>query len=291
MNTYTVTVADPTAELVTYGAGAYIELDRASTIGGAYSAIGTKLLDAMVNNYGFTDEAGVSTDYYKYRLSSANGQVQSAFSAPALAGTTGLCSLADVRARINPDNPSDTSQDAYLPDYVTAATDLIHAITGRYFLQDPETGTSVFYFSGDGSRTLRIPRGIVSVTMLELASSTGGAYTTLTENTDFWLMPAVQSRSYPDASPDRIELNDYGSWIFYPGYRTVKLTGVLGHAAVPATIERIALETVTRAWRRRPSGDTYLGGSGDAELHVKWSMSLDDRKLLESLFAWGPRVA
>jgi hypothetical protein len=205
--------------------------------------------------------------------------------------TAFLCTLADVRSLAHVDDPTNTADDAILSDMMEAATDLIHTITGRYFL--PETAAT-YTFDGQWTnpRVLQIPRGIRTVTTLKVRpGGTGSALSSALGATEYVLRPGVQDRS-PGEPATYIVLTDASSYTFaLAGYDVIQVVGDFGYAAIPPTIERICRETVLRAFRRRASGMSESIGGDSATNFITWAMTYEDRKLLEDVYGWGPKVA
>jgi hypothetical protein len=199
-----------------------------------------------------------------------------------------LCTLAGVRAIVHQDDITDTSDDALLAGYLTDVTDLIHTLTGRYFL--PDDGAT-YYFDGQWNDpyTLHIPRGIRAVTSLKYRTGTGGALSAAQPATSYAIRPLVQDRA-PGEPGNRLELTELTGFNFALwGSEVIEIVGDFGYAAVPPTIERIARNTVLRAWRSRGTGmGENLGGEGAS--YINWAMTLEDKRMLESIYNDGPRV-
>jgi len=206
------------------------------------------------------------------------------------APTAYLCTLADVRAMVHVDEPTYATDDTALQAYMADATDLIHTLTGRYFLPD-DAATYVFDGQWDDPYCLRIPRGIRTITTLKVRTGgTGSAQVTLGA-THYDIRPLVQHRS-PGEPGNRIELNELAGYNFaLIGAGVIEVIGDFGYAAVPPVIARICRETVVRAWRRRGSGFGELGAPETGAGYINWCMSLEDKRLLASMYDDGPRVA
>ena len=122
------------------------------------------------------------------------------------APSTFLCALADVRALTHVDNPTNTADDATLTDLMESATDLIHTITGRYFLADDG---ATYYFDGQWANPwiIPIPRGIRTVTSIKVRTGTGTALSAALGATEYCIRPLAQDRA-PGEPGFRIELTE-----------------------------------------------------------------------------------
>lgn len=179
-----------------------------------------------------------------------------------------LCTLADVKLRLWPDgDTTDTTSDSLLNEFIPQATEDIQGYCGRQFVAD--TVDVAYYFDMRArTRVLYVPKGIFSVTTLEVAVQTqppsGGTYTTMAATT-YNLRPTAANRTLgPGQPPDELELSDSPSGqTFYAGYNTVRLTGKLGWLSVPVTINAVALAAVIRRYAARQSGQVpFIGGEG-----------------------------
>jgi len=118
---------------------------------------------------------------------------------------------------------------------------------------------ALYYFDGDGSRTLWLD--VRAVSEVAVATQTGGSYTVLAA-TDYFLRPLPQDRA-PGWPATRIELSDLSSTWFYRGYSTVRIKAVTGWPAIPDDITDLACTMVVRAWHARQSGQTDIVGNDE----------------------------
>jgi hypothetical protein len=221
------------------------------------------------------------------------------------APTTGLCTLADARQITHLDNPTNTADDADLLVLIDRVTDLIHTMIDRYFLQDDaatytfdgQWGNSYSYgnaYGGQGPSNrfyrLLIPRGIRAITTLKLRLGGTGSTQITVPSTAYVIRPAEQDRD--PGEPGRwIEFTYPPLYTFsIPGSDVIEVVGDFGYDSVPPWIQKIALNTVARAWRARSSGmGEALGGEPGAG-YIHWAMSKDDEDMLQSHYSEWPLV-
>lgn len=157
---------------------------------------------------------------------------------------------------------TDTNADAECTAIATAVNDFIEDYIG---FPAGSAGTAARTYDGDGSDELFIRGGVQGITTLEIASETGGTWTTLAA-TEYVLRPFSYER--PTGWPGwRVRLTDkavtYG--VFTPGYGTVRITpsGGWDFAATPEMLKRIADIAGVRMFQARQSGETLAIGSTD----------------------------
>jgi hypothetical protein len=291
-NPLNITVENPDELLNTgyFGVGALVRVERSSTGGGiGFSEVGTGAILTATTLYPYYDAGGVAGDYYRVRYSKASPSIPADYSVYGEEFQGGvdslICSLADARQRIGILSPTDHSQDENLLQWINQVDNWLAMRTGRRFMPDPATGTKTYTFDVAGSdwwwsRTLYIPRGVRSVTLLETAPNTGGTYSTVTA-TNVFLRPSDGERP-PGWPATRIELSDWGSAYFRGGYDTVRVTGTFGFAAVPPAIEQLALTLVVAAMRETAtSGGETVVVNIDGSRTFERSLSTRDRTTLE----------
>lgn len=208
------------------------------------------------------DPAGTSSTYYRTRYESSGATRVSDWSDPFQAGgeeAGELCSLYDVKQRLGI-APANTSSDEQLMELIRATTREIERLTGRDFTGDRSDGVYTFDVA-ETTDDIVIDRGIQSVTTLELATTTGGAYTT---TTNYYLRP--KDRAWVGEPYTRIRLGT-GVWA-YEGYDTVRVTGRLGWAEVPPEVQRIAATAVVAQWMTKGSEGprAVVGADGRATI-------------------------
>jgi hypothetical protein len=207
-------------------------------------------------------QTGASSDWYKTRYENAGASIVSDWSAPFQAGGEEagyLCSLYDVKQRLGI-AASNTASDEQLMELIRATTREIERLTGRDFTGD-RSDTIYTFDVAETTDSIEVDRGIQSVTTLELASTTGGAYTATTA---YYLRP--QDRAWVGEPYTRIRLGS-GVWA-YEGYDTVRVTGKLGWAEVPPEVQRIAASAVVAQWMTKGSEGprAVVGADGRATI-------------------------
>ena len=265
-----------------YNAGAVVRLHSAATEAGAYASVGAASIVVGTRIYTIFDANGTVSTWYRTRYEDAGGVTVSDWSASFQAGPeegNGVCSLYDVKQALSI-AATDTGSDEELLELIGEITQDIIGWTGRRFVRMPLSGSSTFLFDIDQTaNVLQIPQGIAAMTQLEVASGsqpeTGGTYSVLA-STEWMLRPTAHERSigWPATS---IVLGE-GSW-FYPGRNTVRITGALGWATVPADIAGMAKRAVARRFKNR--GAATVGRSGDAtDIGARWTFSIEEVRRL-----------
>lgn len=263
-----------------YGAGALIRVQTSATSGGVYADISgtgstpTIALVAGDRTYTGYDPNGTVTSWYRTRYENVGGTRLSDWSAvfQVAGGSPQLCSVGQVKARLNPSGAvSDTLDDALIAELIEEVSNWIEDYTGRRFT--PETAVT-YTFDASAGRVLRVPRGIRSITSIGVASSsqpgTGGTYTTGTL-ADYLLRPlAVDLPSgWPATEVHLSPLAGTVRW-FVEGYNTVTITGNFGFAAVPRSIEAVAIDATVAAYQSRKNGASSVMGADDMAM-PPWS--------------------
>ena len=276
MNRIQIPVDDPEALLVEFGAGALIRVEKSSAGGGVgFAEIGTVPLVASTTIYNYDHSAGITGDWYRARYSNAGNTLQSDYGAEIQGGVdAAYASLAAVKQRMGikflPDGVTlDIADDEVLLDLIAEVTQWINTYTGRTFLPDPPTGTKIYLFDGfeadENGRLLTIPTGIRSITLLELAYYSGGAFSTI-PSTDYFLRPHAQDRD-PGWPASELWMTDIPSSgnpqpMFTRGLDNIRITGTFGWAAIPKDIEDVTIRIVIDAFIARGN----LGQAGNAVL-------------------------
>jgi hypothetical protein len=174
-----------------------------------------------------------------------------------------LCTLADVKLRIWPGEATATTDyDTELNEMIAQTTDDIQQYTGRQFIIDTIDTDYYFDIRSPGRLTsIRVPRGIASVTTLSYATvtqpGTGGTFTAIPAASRD-LRPLAQDRIGGFPADEILLLPNTGLYFYY-GNNTVKLTGKLGWPAVPATINKIAINLVVATFNARGGSQDQVG--------------------------------
>lgn len=260
-NILTITVENPDQILNAghSGAGAVVQVQSAATSTGTYADVGTVAIVTGTTAYTFYHAGGDSTTWYRTRFETSVGTATSDWSAVfQVGGEAGgyLCSLYDVKQRLGIAD-STTTNDEQLLSLIRSVTTEIERLTGRDFTGDRQDQVYTFDVAETDS-VLWIDRGLQSVTTLELAPTTGGAYTA---TTSYYLRP--KDREWVGEPYSRVELHN--AW-FREGYDTVRLTGKLGWSEVPPEVARIAESAVVAKWLSKGAEGprAVIGESGRA---------------------------
>jgi hypothetical protein len=270
MNLIRVPLANPDELLTAFGANALIRVQSGSSASGPWSDLvsaPTQVMVATTYSYLFTDAPGTVATWYQFRTENSGGTVLGAYQALGQQGaSTLMAKLEDARQRLKIAGMA--TVDWILHSSLVSASAFLENRTGRHFYRTPNDGTTAqFLFDGwdesDGGRVceqgrcLLVPRGIVSLTTLEVATFTGDAYHTI-PTTDWFLRPNAQERDpgWPATElwMTNIPSSANSAPAFYPGFGTVRLTGVLGWPAVPWELNDMCLRLVVNGYRAFSAG-------------------------------------
>jgi hypothetical protein len=150
--------------------------------------------------------------------------------------------------------------------------------------------SATYLFDGDGTNVLRHPPGIRAVSLLEVAPSTGAAFTTLVAG-DYFLRPLSQNRE-PGWPAFKIVLSDVpaGGYRTFPrGMANIRPTMTGGWAAMPDDVIELAVTTVVRAWHARMAGQADIIGTDEYGNPIvsKYISKKDQGTLYGYRRAWG----
>jgi hypothetical protein len=270
-----------------YGAGALVSVERSDTGGGAgYSVIGTVAITATDLAATYYDTTGSTTHWYRTRYSNAGGSILSEYGPEfQVGGPLPYATFAAVKARLG---VTDTTDDDLLQGYCEQVNSWLEKKLGRRVGPD---NSAVYVFDGDGSRRLRIHRGIRKVTTLTVKPMTGGTAASIPAG-DIFLDPPSGERA-PGEPADWIVLSDIpagGVWYFGPGFGTVTVTGDFGYESIPDALSDVAITAVIAKYRARGAGggDNYTLGV-DGERTFERFLSYEDKLTVRS-YAVGPLV-
>lgn len=181
-----------------------------------------------------------------------------------------LCTIAQVKARLD---GSTSADDALLTELVGEVSDWITDYCKRAF--EPEASVTYVFDTSSGSR-LHIPRGIRTVTALEVATTnqpdTGGTYSTIsTTLVSLRPLPAERRVGWPAT-----ELYVRGeSPVFGWAMAGARVTGDFGFASVPKPIEAVAIDAVVAAVAGRQNAASEVIGA-DATATDPWALYFRD---------------
>jgi hypothetical protein len=155
---------------------------------------------------------------------------------------------------------TDSVDDAVLGDIIADVNQDVEDMTGRQV--GPLTITNELldgYDALEDGMCMLYPRGLRSITTLELASGTGETFATV-PTADRFIRPSSHARP-PDWPGFEIWLTDVPSAsntlnVFLPGYENVRLNGAGGWAAIPSTLTSAAETTAVRTFLSNRAGHT-----------------------------------
>src|SRR6266540_3365352 len=264
-------IADNPDELLNagaYGAGAVIRVQSSATEAGAFAdLIGTGSTPTIplvtgTGSYPGYDPNGTSTTWYRTRFENSGATRTSDWSAAFQVGVGGYVTSELLKLRAN---IPDTVDDTLLEQICDEVNDWIDTFVGRSlrpFTYSNALFDGWLYPRGnvtDWGRALMVPRGIRSITNLEVATTTGGTFTSITA--DAFLRPLDLDAARPAT---KIVLSDHptGPYFSFPGgYANIRLNGVGGPATIPNDVRAVAIAIAVRAWNGRQSGHTDIVGN------------------------------
>jgi hypothetical protein len=254
-----VNVDDPADLLTGYGAGAKVRLERAADA--AFTSpteVSTQTLVAGTTQYEFWDAAGTPASYYRYRISDTGGTTFSSYTVLGQPGApTAYASVDALRELLR---LPDDSRNNLLADLLVRVTDKINLSLGFDFFRHPAvSGTETRTFDGDDGTVLTVTQGILSLTTVRVAGTTGGDYSSLT-TTDWKLRWPVQAGG-PYLALELTGTGNFPAW--YSGFDTVELTGVFGYPSIPPAIEQATLYWAADLYRLGAGGGSPLSATGE----------------------------
>lgn len=176
-----------------------------------------------------------------------------------------LCTIAQVKARLNPAGVSDALDDTMLTEMVEQVSDWIQHFTGRKFV--PITSTT-YTFDTTAGYVLRVPIGVRSVTSMGINAlsnqpDSGGTYSTLSAATIMLRPLAIDLPvGWP---PTEIRLSRATSSVFATVENGATVTGTFGWAATPPDIQAVTIDATVAAYQNRKLGTSgVIGAEGDA---------------------------
>lgn len=294
MNTLRIALTDSPDDLLdagAFGAGALLRLEK-SADGITY---GSETTTPIVSNqmvYRMFDTAGVSTTWYRWRVSNSGGTNFSEFAAPFQLGEgpERYTTLALVRARLKK-AVADTTDDARIEEIVQDTNYWVETFIGTPV--GPSTATQMIL---DGCRAVGYPqnysnwtgrgdyiyvkRGVRSVSLVEMRYSTSSSWTTV-DSTNALLYPVDGERD-PGWPPQYVRLIGPTYYYWYDGNQNVRLTGVFGFAQVPPDIREVATVLAMRSYLNMRAGQQDLTGLDEqGQIAVSRYLSYRDRMTLQ----------
>jgi len=255
-----IDTVDADGLLTTFGAGALVRVERAVSVNGSYSEIGTLPLVENIDAYTFWDPAGLATSFYKWRASNAGNTTQSAYSAkfqgidasdPAAAGL--YASIDDVVSSYNQTVPDDVRTRLY--DALRDATAQITSLMGfDVFTHGPEARLVEVVRRGN---RLCVHDGIVpdeDIT-LELRGGVHSDWEPI--DAEHFVVEPPEKPGHPSF---HVRLNGLGSRSLFPAGRdTARIETLFGWPAIPDDWRRAARDRARQitSWDpTRPGGPT-----------------------------------
>lgn len=235
----TILLDAPDDVLSGYAAGAVMRLESSATETGVYVSVQTIAVVAATFSYEYWDNAGDTTTWYRWRLENAAGTETGEYSVsfqgtdPAVDTRTSE-SYADVDDLLVTMRQASTDQrwlaaaKRHLIDTTRAL--ISPACVGYSFFR---SGTEVRRFHGRGDRCLHVHPGIVSVSLVEILPTIGGAWVEL--EADDWYLEGYpgQDAVSPGEPYFHVVLESNATYSTFPTTaRGVRLTGVFGWPAI-----------------------------------------------------------
>jgi hypothetical protein len=292
-NVLKITVENPDEILNTgaYAAGALIRLQTSATEAGAFTDVSgtgstpTIPVLAATRSYTGYDPNGIVSSWYRTRYENAGGTRLSDWTPAFQTGDeqAGLiCSLYDVQQELG-ETGTDPARDERILEGIRQVTTAIEGYCGRWFVPRPLSGTTTYRFTTGWGSVLRIPKGIRSISTLNIATqdqpATGGTYTAATAS-DFYL-------DKPEAERDvgwpatKVQLLSTASSRFYPALNGAEIVGAFGWAAVPPDIQGVAIRAVTRRYIGKGGGGVSVAVGPVGTEFLLPDLSGSDRRTLD----------
>lgn len=147
------------------------------------------------------------------------------------------------------------------------------------------------YDALENGRLLLFPRGVRSLTTVEVATTTGGSFSTIASG-DYFLRPAAYQVE-PGWPQTEIWITDIPSAsttvpYFPQGFANVRLTGTFGWASIPPDLIEVAEVTVVRAFNARQTGQLDTTGSEETgEALISRLLDIRDLRTIDH-YRWNP---
>lgn len=170
---------------------------------------------------------------------------------------------------------TDTADDDILDDIIADVNLDIEDMTGRAIGPGTVSGELIDgYDALENGACLPYPKGIRSISSLEVAATTGDTFYEI-PSSDFFIRPSSYQRQ-PDWPGFEIWLTDIPSTgnslgVFLPGFENIRLSAAIGWVSIPSTIVSAAETTAARTFHARQGG--YVEGSdevGERDFRTLW---------------------
>ena len=200
-----------------------------------------------------------------------------------------LCTTAQVKARLG---ITDATDDTLISELIDEVSSWIQGYTGRKLV--PEAGVT-YVFDTQAGMSLRIPRGIRTITSMGIASThqpdSGGTYITVPAG-DRLLRPKAEGNSegWPFTEV-RISRGTLAGTVrqFSTAENGCTITGDFGFAATPPDIASVAIDGVVAAKQAIGDGASSVIGA-DALAIAPWrdffGIGSPQKKVLDSYRYW-----
>ena len=266
-----------------YGTAAVAVVERGTAQDAGFAAAGTVTLVSGTEQYEWWDATGTSDSWYRFRLfdgTSVYSDYSPVFRASALPA---YATLDDLLERLE---MPDESRYNLLSDLLVDVSGQLDAQCGRQFYRIPQvSGDTTRIYDGDGSDTLIVPEGIVSITSISVYDQQYGTATALGAN-DYVLLPRYPAPGWPYS---RIVLTGEGTYAaFTRGFGTVSITGVFGWEAVPELVHLAVLERAQEAYHQSQTREGGVVGLPETGTYTIVDRSRDSWRKATSLY--GRRV-
>lgn len=197
--------------------------------------------------------------------------------------------LANIKTRLG---ITDATDDVELQRFCDWTNGWVENKTGRVLAPIASGGPFVFdgYDALENGRLLVVPQGILAITTLEVATTTGSAFSVVPA-TDYFIRPTAHERD-PGWPATELWMTDVptagnSTPYFSPGFANIRITGpaggTLGWPAKPDEIVGIAEKIVVVAWQLKQSGAGNEIGEDGLGLAVRTALDGRDYHTLGRL--------
>jgi hypothetical protein len=191
---------------------------------------------------------------------------------PSAGSSAQLATVAQVKGRLFPAGPTDTTDDVLISELIDEVSDWIEDYTHRKLCPDD---AATYVFDTEAGYVLHIPRGIRAVTSMGVATlshqpDTGGTYTTIPAG-DILLRPKAQDApgGWPYTQVWISGAHTGAVATFGTIQNGCTITGNFGFAATPPAIQAVAIDACVAAYQSRKNGASGVIGADDSAV-VPW---------------------